>query len=423
MIRPYHDLAAAPEIEGYGGTVEKFIGDAVMAVFGAPVAHEDDAERAVRAGLRILDAIAEANADDPALELQVRIGINTGEAVVSLGARPEHGEGFVTGDVVNTASRLQGVAPVTGSRSARHLRGDGRDLRLRGAGARRPLKGKAEPCRCAGHAARAGSASTSAQAHDAARRPGARARLLTGTFERAVPRPSVSWSPWSASPGSASPGSSRSSSRYVDDARARHVAPGPVPSLRRGHHVLGPRRDREGGRRDPRVRRPPERRAEPRSTGRCRPSDPEARVAAAAAAPLVGLESDSGRRARSLRRLADVPGDRSPADEPLVARLRGPPLGRRGDARVPGGAGRRVGADVPLLVARDRAARAVRAPRRGRRRPPQRGTGSTSRRCRGRDRAAHLRAAGPAVLPAELQRRSSSARAATRSTPRSSSGC
>ena len=102
------------EIERYGGTVEKFIGDAVMAVFGAPIAHEDDAERAVRAGLRILEAIEELNEADPALSLQVRIGINTGEAVVALGARPEEGEGIVTGDVVNTASRLQGAAPVNG---------------------------------------------------------------------------------------------------------------------------------------------------------------------------------------------------------------------------------------------------------------------------------------------------------------------
>ena len=85
-----------------------------MAVFGAPVAHEDDAERAVRAGLRILEAIDELNEADPTLSLQVRIGINTGEAVVALGARPEEGEGIVTGDVVNTASRLQGAAPVNG---------------------------------------------------------------------------------------------------------------------------------------------------------------------------------------------------------------------------------------------------------------------------------------------------------------------
>src|SRR6476646_7157008 len=112
-IRPYH-ARLRQEIERYGGTVEKFIGDAVMAVFGAPAAHEDDAERAVRAGLRILEAISELNAEDPALSLQVRIGINTGEAVVALGARPEEGEGIVTGDVVNTASRLQGAAPVNG---------------------------------------------------------------------------------------------------------------------------------------------------------------------------------------------------------------------------------------------------------------------------------------------------------------------
>ena len=112
-IRPYH-ARLRQEIERYGGTVEKFVGDAVMAVFGAPVAHEDDAERAVRAGLRILEAIVELNESDPGLELQVRVGINTGEAVVALGARPERGEGIVTGDVVNTASRLEGAAPVNG---------------------------------------------------------------------------------------------------------------------------------------------------------------------------------------------------------------------------------------------------------------------------------------------------------------------
>ena len=112
-IRPYHQLLKT-EIEGYGGTVEKFIGDAVMAVFGAPTAHEDDAERAIRAGLRILEAIVELDEADSTLALQVRIGINTGEAVVTLGAKPAEGEGIVTGDVVNTASRLQGVAPVGG---------------------------------------------------------------------------------------------------------------------------------------------------------------------------------------------------------------------------------------------------------------------------------------------------------------------
>jgi class 3 adenylate cyclase/tetratricopeptide (TPR) repeat protein len=112
-LRPFHQMLRQ-EIERYGGTVEKFIGDAVMAVFGAPIAHEDDAERAVRAGLRILETIPELTSSKPELELSVRIGINTGEAVVALGARPEEGEGIVSGDVVNTASRLQGAAPVGG---------------------------------------------------------------------------------------------------------------------------------------------------------------------------------------------------------------------------------------------------------------------------------------------------------------------
>jgi len=112
-LRPYH-ARLRQEIERYGGTVEKFVGDAVMAAFGAPFTREDDAERAVRAGLRILEAIAELNEADPELDLRVRIGINTGEVVVALGARPEQGEGIVFGDVVNTAARIQSAAPVDG---------------------------------------------------------------------------------------------------------------------------------------------------------------------------------------------------------------------------------------------------------------------------------------------------------------------
>jgi class 3 adenylate cyclase/tetratricopeptide (TPR) repeat protein len=112
-LRPYHELLRE-RIEAFGGTVEKFVGDAVMAVFGAPVAHEDDAERAIRAGLGILERLEELNEADPGLSLTVRIGINTGEALVALDARPEQGEGFVTGDVVNTASRIESAAPVDG---------------------------------------------------------------------------------------------------------------------------------------------------------------------------------------------------------------------------------------------------------------------------------------------------------------------
>src|SRR6266487_1147079 len=80
-LRPYH-ARVKQEIERFGGTVEKFVGDAVMAVFGAPVAHEDDPERAVSSALRILDAIEELNDEHPGLELAVRGAVNTGEAMV-----------------------------------------------------------------------------------------------------------------------------------------------------------------------------------------------------------------------------------------------------------------------------------------------------------------------------------------------------
>jgi class 3 adenylate cyclase/tetratricopeptide (TPR) repeat protein len=94
------------ELERHGGTVEKFIGDAVMAVFGAPVAHEDDAERAVRAAIAIRDSIGD--------DLEIRTAVHTGEALVALSARAVEGEGMVSGDVVNTAARLQSAAPVNG---------------------------------------------------------------------------------------------------------------------------------------------------------------------------------------------------------------------------------------------------------------------------------------------------------------------
>jgi class 3 adenylate cyclase/tetratricopeptide (TPR) repeat protein len=113
VLSPYHDLLRR-QLEAYGGTVEKFIGDAVVGVFGAPVAHEDDAERAVRASLAIQEAIADLNESEPGLGLEVRIGVNTGEALVDLRARPELGEAMVSGDVINTAARLQAAAPPGG---------------------------------------------------------------------------------------------------------------------------------------------------------------------------------------------------------------------------------------------------------------------------------------------------------------------
>jgi class 3 adenylate cyclase/predicted ATPase len=94
-------------IERYGGTVEKFIGDAVMAVWGTPVAREDDAERAVRAALALTSAVTLLGEEVGMPELRVRAGVLTGNAAVEVGAE---GEGMVLGDTVNTASRLQSIA-------------------------------------------------------------------------------------------------------------------------------------------------------------------------------------------------------------------------------------------------------------------------------------------------------------------------
>jgi class 3 adenylate cyclase/tetratricopeptide (TPR) repeat protein len=137
ILEPYHARLRA-ELERHGGTVEKFIGDAVMAIFGAPVGREDDAERAVRAALAIRDAAADGG-------FEVRIGVNTGEALVSVDARPEAGDKMAAGDVVNTAARLQSAAPVNGilvgdatERATRHViaYGDHEPIEA---------KGKAEP--------------------------------------------------------------------------------------------------------------------------------------------------------------------------------------------------------------------------------------------------------------------------------------
>ncbi len=108
---PFYDGLRA-DIERFGGRVEKFIGDAVMALFGAPVAHEDDPERAVRAALDIRGTIARLNAERD-LTLQVRVSVSTGEAVVDLRAL-EEGHGMAAGDVMNAGFRIAEAAPING---------------------------------------------------------------------------------------------------------------------------------------------------------------------------------------------------------------------------------------------------------------------------------------------------------------------
>ena len=108
MSRYFEEMRSA--IEQHGGTVEKFIGDAVMAVFGVPTVHEDDALRAVRAASQMREILATLNAElerDFGARLQIRIGINTGEVVAG---DPSAGETFVTGDTVNVAARFEQTA-------------------------------------------------------------------------------------------------------------------------------------------------------------------------------------------------------------------------------------------------------------------------------------------------------------------------
>jgi predicted ATPase/class 3 adenylate cyclase len=138
LLTRYFDTARQI-VERYGGTIEKFIGDAVMAVWGAPVAQEDDAERAVRAALELVGAMPTL---DPAL--QARAGVLTGEAAVTLGAE---GQGMVAGDLVNTASRVQGAAePGTAVVGDSTKRASEAAVAYEDAGLH-TLKGKSEPTR------------------------------------------------------------------------------------------------------------------------------------------------------------------------------------------------------------------------------------------------------------------------------------
>jgi class 3 adenylate cyclase/tetratricopeptide (TPR) repeat protein len=131
-------------IERYGGTVEKFIGDAVMAVWGAPVANEDDAERAVRTALDLVAAVSALGDELAAPGLRLRAGVLTGEAAVTLGA---HGQGMVAGDLVNSASRVQSRAePGTVLVGEATRRASAAAIAYEDAG-RHEVKGRDEPLR------------------------------------------------------------------------------------------------------------------------------------------------------------------------------------------------------------------------------------------------------------------------------------
>ena len=141
LLGRYFDTAREI-IARYGGTIEKFIGDAVMAVWGVPTAHEDDAERAVRAGLDLTESVAAFGESVGAPGLAMRVGIVTGEVAVNIGAE---GQGMVAGDAVNTAARVQSKADpgtVWVDEQTRALTRGAIDFADAGS---HELKGKAEP--------------------------------------------------------------------------------------------------------------------------------------------------------------------------------------------------------------------------------------------------------------------------------------
>jgi len=189
-----HYFERTREIVGrYGGVVEKFIGDAVMALWGAPTAHEDDAERAVRAALDLVEMVPLLGREMK-VDLQLRAGVLTGEAAVGVGAE---GEGMVTGDMVNTASRLQSAAaPGTVLVGEATRLAAGEAIAFESAGDQ-VLKGKAEPVpawRAMRVVADRGGRTRSSRHSSAARRSSGSSRSSsTPRAARVAPASSRSW--------------------------------------------------------------------------------------------------------------------------------------------------------------------------------------------------------------------------------------
>ena len=315
LLSPYHARLRA-ELERHGGTVEKFIGDAVMAVFGAPTAHEDDPERAVRAALAIRDWAGEQPA------LQVRIAVNTGEALVTRRRAPRRGRG----DGRRRRRQHGGAAAGGGAGQRRPRRRDDlprdarRDRVPRGA-RRSTAKGKAEPLRVWEAVEAVGAVGVDlVERRRAARRPRPRARAAP-LAARARARGAL---------GAARDARRRPRHRQVAARpravparrrreRADQLAPGPLPSLRRGRDVLGARRDRQGRGGDPRDRRARGGRTQAPAGGRAaRPGATEARWLEARAARARRARERGGQaRAEAAtaawRRFLEAIAERGPA--------------------------------------------------------------------------------------------------------------
>ena len=413
----------ASRIEAYGGVVEKFIGDAVVGIFGVPAAHEDDPERAVRAALRIAEDAAELEAIGGA-PLTLRIGINTGETLVRLGVVPGSGERMLAGDAINTASRIQSVAPEMGvavgldTYAATSQVFDYQELEAgdaQGQVRARPYLPRE------GAAARA-SATDLTRTHDS---PFIGREidlaLLKGIFDKAVAADAPQLVTVVGEPG-------LGKSRIVAELFAHLDTQSDLITWRQGRCLpygegitfwaLGEILKAHAGILESDPPEVGDREARPGPAGR-----PRAGVVPAAAPPAARDRGHLGGRARrAVHRLASVPRARRRAG-PDRARLRGPALGRRRDARVPRAPGR-PGRGGPAARDRDRSSRAPRTASRVRRGPRERERDQARPALGGRDRAARLRPArSPPCSRPSSSGRSSSARAAIPSTPRSSCAC
>ena len=282
----YFELAR-DVIELYGGIVEKFIGDAVMAVWGAPIAREDDAERAVRAALELIDAVGVLG---PRRSRRAP-GVMTGEAAVTIGAT---NQGMVAGDLVNTAARLQSVAPpgsvLVGEATMRAARAaiafeDAGDQRSRASPRRSP-----PGVRCASWP------SVVAQGRSDLPEPpfvgrDEELRLLKdviATGARPARRASSRSPAPPASARAGSPGSSRSTSTASP---GTSTGTGAAPLVRRRHHVLGAGRDGPRACRAGRSGRRGTPATAPRSGRRVRPATSDRRWVEPALLALLGLET------------------------------------------------------------------------------------------------------------------------------------
>ena len=422
VLEPYH-ARLRTELERRGGTVEKFIGDAVMALFGAPTAHEDDPERAVRAALAIRDWIREQG------ELQVRIAITTGEALVALGARPAEGEGMASGDVVNTAARLQSAAPVNGilvdettyratsnrSRTSRARRWRPRASREPVAGlGSRSRHGRATASTSRGSAERLSSAASSECELLRGRARSGRARRTSPQLVTLVGVPGIGKSRLVAELFCRARTASRSSSTgaRADACPTAKASPtGRSSEMVKAHAGILETDTRSRSKRSSRQV------VAEALDGDVRPQWVEGHLR-----PLVGRAEAGAHgsdRSRGVRRLATVLRSAGRA-EPAGARLRGSALGGRQPARLHRPP-RRLGgrsADARRLY---RSPRAPLAPPRLGRRQAERGDDLALAALRRRDRAPRrMRCSSGRSCRPRFSPRCSSAPAATRSTRRSS---